>query len=487
MKSRRLVLALLVATLAVLIPGTATAAPSPSARQTAAQSANPAAPVAASSCAESPPTQAQPPKQDGAGLFDLAGQVKDAINGWFSDLAAAALNPVLDLLGCTLLATPDLTAQPRVRELWGQVAIIANSIYVLLVLAGGVLVMSHGSLQTQYSVKEIAPRLVVGIIAGNTSLVLTGMAIEAANALSGAFTGMGVDPASVWVTLAKIAISPSGGVAWWIGGLVISILAIAVLVTYLVRLTVTVLLVVAAPLMLACHAHPLTDPVARLWWRAFGGVLAIQVTQALTLVVAVRVFFDPAGMNTVGLPTTGGLVDLALCACLLWILIRIPSWITRMVLRGGRSRSRVVALVKGVLIYKAIAAITGGAGAAAGAAARRRPPNPGGRRGPGGPRPSGPGSSGPTGPRGGGSGGPGPRGSGAGPRPSAAGGTSPPSSRGHVPAQRQPADPDSPPSPARTPPGQPTSPARPRPVPPLPRPRTPLPQRGEPDGIGGAR
>jgi len=55
----------------------------------------------------------------------------------------------------------------------------------------------------------------------------------------------------------------------------------------------TVVLLAMAPLALACHGLPQTEGVARWWWRAFAGILAIQAAQALVLVAAVRVFLSP--------------------------------------------------------------------------------------------------------------------------------------------------------------------------------------------------
>ena len=43
---------------------------------------------------------------------------------------------------------------------------------MLLVLIGGIIVMSHETLQTSYSAKEIAPRIVLGFLAANLSMVL---------------------------------------------------------------------------------------------------------------------------------------------------------------------------------------------------------------------------------------------------------------------------------------------------------------------------
>ena len=61
--------------------------------------------------------------------------------------------------------------------------------------------MSHETLQTSYSAKEIAPRIVLGFIAANLSMVLMTRAVDLANGLSAAFTAGGVDPQSAATSL----------------------------------------------------------------------------------------------------------------------------------------------------------------------------------------------------------------------------------------------------------------------------------------------
>ena len=56
--------------------------------------------------------------QSSPGLFDITGHIEAAIDSWFRDVVTSALNPILDLLGHTLLATPNVTAQSRVGQLW---------------------------------------------------------------------------------------------------------------------------------------------------------------------------------------------------------------------------------------------------------------------------------------------------------------------------------------------------------------------------------
>ena len=111
-------------------------------------------------------------------------------------LARDALRPLLTLAGQTLLSSPQAGAIPAVHAMWATSLAIADSAYVLLVIIGGVIVMGHETLQTSYSAKDIAPRLVTGFLAANLSLVLISQATTIANALSAALAGDGVTPAT---------------------------------------------------------------------------------------------------------------------------------------------------------------------------------------------------------------------------------------------------------------------------------------------------
>jgi len=336
----------------------------------------------------------------GPGIFDIPGQIQQAIDNWFASLVKAAINPVLALLGRTVLATPDITGQPRITQLWTAMAVLANTLYVLFILAGAVLVTSHETLQTRYSIKEIAPRLVVGMIASNASLGVIGVAISLANALSAAFLGQGVSPGQAGTALGRMVVASiaNNGIFLTLMGLGVAVMAVVVLVTYLVRVALMILLTVAAPIALACHALPQTDGLARIWWRALTGCLIIQLGQSLVVIVTVRVFLDPGGTGILGLPTGGGLVDLLVSGTLFYILIKIPFWVRGYILGGGR-HSGLARIVKGVVTYRlaraALGAFSGGAGTAALSAFGRRPrPGgpagsgrggvPGGGRGPGG-------------------------------------------------------------------------------------------------------
>ncbi len=294
--------------------------------------------------------------QAGCGLLDVGCHVTSAINGWFTSVVKAALAPILALLGRSVLATPDVTGPGGVADLWGAAAAIANTVVVLLVLAGGAVVMGHETVQTRYAAKDIAPRMVLAVIAANASLPVAGMAIALANSLSAALLGPGVQVGTATGALTTLVGGSvaSGGIVLVLMGLVVAVLGLVLLAVYVIRVALLVLLIAGAPLALVCHALPHTDGVARLWWRAVAGLLAVQVAQTLVLITALRVFFAAGGHAALGLSSSGGLVDLLVVICLLYVLVRIPSWVSRAVFAGtGHSASGAVRAVKTVVGYQA--------------------------------------------------------------------------------------------------------------------------------------
>ena len=84
------------------------------------------------------------------------------------------------------------------------------------------------------------------------------------------------------------------------------------------------------------------------------GSLAVQLGQSLALIVGVQVFLDPGADTGLGLPSSGGLVDLLVFLALLWILIKIPIWTTRIVL-GRRPFGSTTAgyMIKSAITWKA--------------------------------------------------------------------------------------------------------------------------------------
>ncbi|MEY9963346.1 hypothetical protein ABIA33_001379 [Streptacidiphilus sp. MAP12-16] len=435
---------------------------------------------------------ANPPDPNATGIFDIPGQIKAAMTSLLASLLQPLVVPLMNMLAHFLLTTPEVTAQPRVAHLWDSLRILACSLYGLFVLATGILAMSHGTVQQRWAPRDLIPRLALGMFAANLSLFVCRQAITLTNAVSVAIFGNGITAQDLAGTMVGLMTNSNPDTAplymlVFLGAVLGT--GVVLLVTLLVRTAVVIVLVVAAPLMLACHGFPATEGAARMWWRAFTGVLTTQIIQSIVFLVCVKVVLDPSNYNMFGLPTFTSMINLMLLCCTFYLLIKIPGWIRTLVTQPvhrsmGAGRGGGMHLLKKVALgaiglplgpYALGAQLAGRAGMRAGAgrfaraAAGGRPPRGGARPGGRGPGP-GPGNRPPGGPRPGNpAGGPGvphyqwgqPAGRGQGPAqtpgngPAPGNGPTPPGATGPGPGAPRPPGPGGGPAPQR--PGGPAS------------------------------
>lgn len=353
-RAPRLLFAAATTALALALPVQAVAAP-PATPPPAATT--PSSPVPAGSGIQvGPPPPSNPGTPDGGTVggdqashphfWDLPGRIRKAIDDWFKGLVLDALNPTLELVGKTVLATPQLASNAQVAGLWQISLIAADALLVLFLLVGAGLAMSHETMQSRYALKDLIRRLFFTGIVVNASLSLCGQLIEISNALASAFLGDGASAAASTASLQSFVVAAlgGGGIFLTLLGLACAVAAVALMILYLFRAAIVVVLVCAAPLLLLCHLFPQTEGLAHLWWRAITAAFAIQVSQAIVLAAAVRVFFADTG-GSLGLSVTGSVVNLLLCLCLLVVLVRIPFWAKQIAL-GGRGGSTTVRLAK---------------------------------------------------------------------------------------------------------------------------------------------
>ncbi|MFD9939581.1 hypothetical protein ACFWYW_25035 [Nonomuraea sp. NPDC059023] len=340
------------------------------------------------------------------------------MNGWFTSLVTDAIKPAFVLAGSALLAAPPPLMLERVRELNGHVRLIANALLVLMVLAAGVIVMAYGSSGLSTTPGEVIPRLVIAVITVNASLTICQHAIELANAMVAALLGDGVDPARAGNFIAAkvdgLIKDPKGIVLF-----LVLLIAVAVVMGFvlafigIIRITLLLFLIIAAPLALLCHALPQTEGVAKLWWRCVGGLLAIQILQAIGLILAFKLLLtdsaaayplapaNPSTGDAIGAmlrPTANRALDILILIGVLFVLIKIPGWVARTIWQQAQPQL-LKRLIKAVIIYKTLGAARalgqGRRAAAAGKGAktathRHGGPGRGKGRGGAGPKPGGP-------------------------------------------------------------------------------------------------
>ncbi|WP_432003360.1 hypothetical protein [Streptomyces sioyaensis] len=336
--------------------------------------------------------------------------IVNAITSFLGTLIEQVMKPIREFLADTLLATPDVTEHADVKRLWKAMLEITVGVYVLFVTAGGITVMGHETVQTRYALKQILPRLLLGMVAAASSLTVMGKAISLSNALAHAIMTSDLADAGQGVVERVLPFSIFGvaGLKLYLLLLAIMMIALvlAVLIGFMVRVAVLALVAVSGPLALACHAHPLTDPIARLWWRALAGCLVVQVAQSITFVLAIKLFFAP-GASTLGIPKSDQLGTLLAGLGLFWVLFKIPGWTLQVILRGTPVHSphapTAVRMLRHLAMYRLmdhylpgmslLRRRPGGGGAAGLGPGRGGPAGGGGHRGPGGGggRPSAPG------------------------------------------------------------------------------------------------
>ncbi|MEV0359359.1 hypothetical protein AB0H71_25215 [Nocardia sp. NPDC050697] len=284
--------------------------------------------------------------------------MENAIDGFFQRIVETALNPLLELLSKTLLTTPEPAAIPQIGVLWDRSWQLVTALYVLVVMAAGVLLMARETLQTSWSIRELAPRLAAGFLTGAVSMTIATAAIGFANALAAAVAGDGVDSGSAARALTELAVTGNQSRGFFLLlNLALVVMLLVLLISYVVRVTITILLIVAAPLALMCHALPGIDGVARWWWRSFAACLAIQVVQSLTLVTVLRVLLTPGGWHLFG-PDANEIADTIVALALMFLLIKTPFWLLS-VLKIGQGRSFVGSIARGFIAYKTLGLLKG--------------------------------------------------------------------------------------------------------------------------------
>ncbi len=270
----------------------------------------------------------------------MAGHLLNGVIDGLTVLIAGILGLLWDLASAAF-TTPDVTTVAQVIAMAATVQNLVNALFVLAILAVGVMVMGHGTVQTRYSIGELLPRLVVGFIAANFAVPICHHLIEFANAVTEALTFGDLDTDETMARLRALVgpavANTTNGLLALIISIMLTVLTAMLLATWLVRVGLLIVLVGLAPAALACHATPFTDPAARLWWRALLGTLGTVVLQVVAMSTTMTIFLDPqADTDALGVPSDPtGTVQLFTVVCLLWVTIRIPALMRRYVTRGG--------------------------------------------------------------------------------------------------------------------------------------------------------
>lgn len=326
-----------------------------------------------------PPVQAPPPSSPPPGTAppgtvpagpEEPGWISKAVSGaleWvLRNTVMDGLNPLLALMGRTVLSTPTPDSLPHLVELWESTRTIAVSAYVLLVMVSALVVMAYHTLQTHHSLRDAIPRVLIGFLASNFSLLIVSTAIQISNALAAGVLGDRVNPTQAATAMREMVMGSglmtggvdSGGLWLVIVVACLLIMIIFLLVGYGVRVALLANLMVAAPLVLATHALPAPlDRLAAWWWRAFAALLGAQLAQSLAFAVALRVFFTPGAFRfDDGL--TQPLMSLFLAIGVVVVIVAVPFW-TLSAAKLGQGGSMLGRLIRTYVVMKTFGLVKG--------------------------------------------------------------------------------------------------------------------------------
>jgi hypothetical protein len=236
--------------------------------------------------------------------------------GVFADIRSGLISFLVEMDWIHLSNLSWVTGQPLATEFLA----LAYVGYGLVIVVGGFIVMAHESIQTRYTIREIAPRLVAGLLLAGLSATLVQQAMEVNNSIVDGFStiahdagGSGVahledfpnklDPDAWWNAEADYAdcVAEEGEDSdscekpnvtvdiLWI--LLTSICLLVLIFTAFIRNIAFFFVVVCAPVALACHGLPVTEWAATLWWRMLGACMASSIGQAALVWVWVKMTY----------------------------------------------------------------------------------------------------------------------------------------------------------------------------------------------------
>ena len=281
--------------------------------------------------------------------MDVTSQVIEAINGWLRSLGQGVLGPALQAAGKLIFQTPSFDDLAQVQQSWAIARDVADALFVLALLLGGVLVMASGTFETEYTAKRLLPRLVLAAVLGNASLAICGALIRLDNAL--VLGLLGPDPGgSLWgQATAGLGHPDLGGqVISSLVSLAAALLAVLLVVAYIVRDLVLLVGTVVAPLALAAYSLPQTEELAELWWRIYAAGLLVQVGQAILIAVGAQLV-----AHTEWLGASSALVSGLVLITLLYLLLKMPFLAYRWAFRQSVRQNRIVQVI--ALAAKAVA------------------------------------------------------------------------------------------------------------------------------------
>src|SRR5438132_1802843 len=239
-----------------------------------------------------PPAASQTP-----GLGDLFADPGNWLADMFNNaLAIIGQKTTVDMVGFMdwLMGSGNIISQTpaelsydnaAVKSLWTPMRAVGFSALAAITVCGGVNIMVHPHIRAPYhGALELVPRVLLCGIMLNFSLQWGHVVIDLNNELCRFFGGAVVGGSSIpgWERLNQ---PPEGGTVLlnFIAMIIYLVMGLLLTSQMLMRLALVDVLLVIAPLALACWVLPQTYSWARLWFSTFFGTVFVQSIQVLVL------------------------------------------------------------------------------------------------------------------------------------------------------------------------------------------------------------
>ena len=258
---------------------------------------------------------------------------------WIAQQIMNGLQPVVTMLLQSplniLTQTPpaDTYSNATVITWWTSFLAVANLALACLVVIGGYNVMVGRSLGLRHSeLVEFLPRLLLAFGAASFSLYFLGLFIDLENALCAVALNLAGSAILTNIIQALYQGNLVGeGLLVWVLAVVLGGMVILLGVQMAVRLALLwVLLVLAGP-GLACLALSQTVGFGRLWLSLTASTVMVQFFQVVTLALGGTLITAIGVTNILGLDRT--IATILICIALLYLVLRIPSIVSRSALR----------------------------------------------------------------------------------------------------------------------------------------------------------
>jgi hypothetical protein len=294
----------------------------------------------------------------------LTGSILDGALAWLTKAVFTALQGVFAIIHNLFLVSPDLTGLPQFQALTGRSVGIVDAVFVLFFLAAGIITMiSGGGERARYTVKDLIPRCVVGFIAAHFSNVLVHNCTVLANGITAAIVPGNTDDgtAALEKNITQMQTDFPTDALMVVLLVVVCVLFVAVEFQALARIMALMVLTAIAPLALAMHALPQTDPAARMWWRSFASCLTIPMLQAVLLTAGQWVLLDPkTQFGLIGLPVEPGItLNLFIVIVLLGATVKIPKMMRKWAGQTSGGGGSLASVVRVLIVGAATKAIPG--------------------------------------------------------------------------------------------------------------------------------